>query len=65
MIHTLGDDVGEHTDLWKDQTFTYSSIGIAANIDILSLNGLDVRHIELDQYPEKHAFIISQKKRDV
>ena len=63
MIHTLGDDVGEHTDLWKEQTFTYSSIGIAANIDILNLNDLDVRHIELDQYPEKHAFIISQKKR--
>lgn len=65
MIHTLGDDVGEHTDVWKEQRFYYSSIGIAANIDILSRNGLDVRHIELDQYPEKHAFIISQKRREI
>ena len=61
MIHTFGDDIGQHTDVWKDQTFAYSSIGIAANVDILSRNGLSVRHLELDQYPEKHAFIISQK----
>ena len=61
MIHTFGDDIGQHTDVWKDQTFAYSSIGIAANVDILSRNGLSLRHLELDQYPEKHAFIISQK----
>ena len=61
MIYSLGDDVGEHTDVWKNQTFPYSSLGIAANVDILNRNSLSVRHIELDQYPEKHAYIVSQK----
>ena len=65
MLHSFGDDIGEHTDVWKGQTFAYSSIGIAANIDILNRSDLYVRHLELDQYPEKHAFIISQKLTDM
>ena len=60
MIHTLGDDVGAHTDDWRGQTFPYSSIGIAANLRILEQCGLSVRHVELDQFPERHAFIISK-----
>lgn len=61
MIHSLGDDNGEHKDEWRGQIFHYSSIGIAANLEILGQCGLSVRHVELDQYPEKHAYIISQK----
>lgn len=61
MIHTFGDAVGEHTDNWHGQKFYYSSIGIAQNIELLSQNQLSLTHLELDQFPEKHAYIISRK----
>lgn len=61
MIHSFGNDVGEHTDIWKEQEFYYSSIGITANIDILHKHALSLLHLELDQFPEKHAYIISKK----
>lgn len=61
MIHTFGDDVGEHTDNWQGQEFYYSSIGISQNIELLSQNQLSLLHLELDQFPEKHAYIISRK----
>lgn len=61
MIHTFGDDVGEHKDNWHGQEFYYSSIGISQNIELLSQNQLSLLHLELDQFPEKHAYIISRK----
>lgn len=61
MIHTFGDDVGEHTDNWRGQEFYYSSIGISQNIELLTQNQLSLLHLELDQFPEKHAYIISRK----
>ena len=61
MIHSFGDAVGAHIDEWHGQTFHYSSVGVTRNIDILRRHGLSLRHLELDQFPEKHAYIISQK----
>jgi ubiquinone/menaquinone biosynthesis C-methylase UbiE len=61
MIHTFGDDVGEHTDTWRGQEFRYSSIGISQNIELLHENGLSVLHLELDQFPEKHVYAISRR----
>jgi len=60
MIH-FGDAIGEHTDTWREQEFHYSSIGIAQNIEILHQNGLSLRHLEIDQFPEKHVYAISQR----
>ena len=61
MIHSFGNDVGEHTDNWRGQEFSYSSIGISQNIEILRDNGLSMLHLEIDQFPEKHVYAISVK----
>jgi len=61
MVHSFGDDVGEHTDNWHDQEFRYSSIGITQNIELLHENGLSILHLELDQFPENHVYTISRK----
>ncbi|PHR61964.1 MAG: SAM-dependent methyltransferase [Robiginitomaculum sp.] len=62
LIHTFGDADGEHTDHWHNQKFTYSSIGISKNNQLLHENGLTPLHLELDQFPENHVFAISKKK---
>jgi predicted TPR repeat methyltransferase len=61
MIHTFGEGVGDHTDNWRGQEFSYSSIGITQNIELLHENGLSVLQLELDQFPEKHVYVISRK----
>lgn len=61
VIYTLGDAVGEHESDWHDEKFPYSSIGIGENLRVLMDRGLHIRHVELDQYPQKHAYIIARK----
>lgn len=61
LIYTLGDAVGEHESDWHDDKFPYSSIGIGENLRVLMDCGLHIRHVELDQYPQKHAYIIARK----
>ncbi len=61
MIHTFGDDIGEHTDQWRGQVFYYSSIGVQKNIEILHDKGLSILHLGRDQYPERHIYMISQR----
>lgn len=60
IIYTFGNDEGEHTDTWKDDLFHYSSIGINNNLELLIHHGLKVLHLELDQFPEKHAFVVAK-----
>ncbi len=61
LIYTLGDAVGEHESDWHDDKFPYSSIGIGENLRVLMDCGLHIRHVELDQYPQKHAYIIARR----
>lgn len=61
LMYTFGNDIGEHTDSWHDDTFYYSSIGINENLNILIENGLSILHMELDQYPQKHVYVIATK----
>lgn len=61
LIYTFGNAQGEHTDQWLNDTFYYSSIGINENIQLLINNGLSPLHIELDQYPQKHVYVIATK----
>ncbi|MEO5976924.1 MAG: class I SAM-dependent methyltransferase [Chryseolinea sp.] len=63
LIYTFGDDYGEHESDWHDDKFYYSTIGIDANLKIIMNHGCECRHLELDQYPQKHVCIIVQKKR--
>lgn len=61
FFYTLGDAVGEHYSDWHDEKFYYSSLGITENLKILSESNCECKHLELDQFPEKHVFIIAQK----
>ena len=61
LIYTFGDAVGEHEDTWHGDTFYYSSIGVSGNLALLALHGLTCRHLELDQWPEKHVYVIAVK----
>ena len=61
LIYTFGNAEGEHTDQWHNDTFYYSSIGINENLQLLINNGLSILHLELDQYPEKHVYVIATK----
>ncbi|ALS98245.1 class I SAM-dependent DNA methyltransferase [Lacimicrobium alkaliphilum] len=59
LMYTFGNDEGDHTDRWHNDTFYYSSVGINENMQLLMQNGLSVVHLELDQYPEKHVYAIA------
>jgi len=61
LIYTFGDDIGQHTSNWKNDTFNYSSIGVNENLKILLKNKFILRHLESDQFPEKHMYIIAMK----
>lgn len=63
LIHTFGDAIGAHTDTWHDDEFYYSSIGVNENLDTVASSNCICRHLELDQFPEKHVFMISQRER--
>ena len=60
LIYTFGNDEGEHTDTWKGDLFHYSSLGTNNNLELLIDHGLKVLHLELDQFPEQHAFVIAK-----
>jgi hypothetical protein len=39
----------------------YSALGIPNVLEILSEAGCICRHLEYDQYPEQHLYVIAQK----
>lgn len=61
LIYTLGNATGEHTTTWHNDEFYYSSIGINENLLSLINHQLLILHLELDQFPEKHVYVIAQK----
>lgn len=52
---------GEISGTFQGQTFDYSTLGVDAFLEILSQQHCTCRHLEYDQYPEKHVYIIAQK----
>lgn len=61
LIYTFGDTCGEHEDQWHGDNFHYSSIGIRANLALLASHGVTCKHLELDQWPQSHVYIIGAK----
>ena len=61
LIYTFGDAIGEHDDTWHGDRFHYSSIGIDGNLGVLVSNGVTCKHLELDQWPENHVYLIGVK----
>ncbi|MER2995936.1 class I SAM-dependent methyltransferase [Pontibacter populi] len=62
LIYTFGDASGEHLSNWHNDQFYYSTIGIDGNLKAIMENNCQCRHLELDQFPETHTYIIVQKK---
>ncbi|GAB5481471.1 MAG: hypothetical protein Pars92KO_12280 [Parasphingorhabdus sp.] len=62
LIYTFGDGSGGGESEWCNDTFYYSTIGITENIRVLLDNGLSLMHMELDQYPETHVYVIAVKQ---
>ena len=57
---------GGHTNseisgAFQGQDFEYSTLGVDAFLKILTKNHCTCRHLEYDQYPENHVYIIAQK----
>jgi SAM-dependent methyltransferase len=62
LIYTFGDaERGGHESDWHDDKFYYSTIGISGNVKVIMQNGCECRHLELDQYPLNHAYVIAKK----
>jgi SAM-dependent methyltransferase len=61
LVYSFGNAIGEHADQWRGDTFHYSSVGINENVRLIVENGLTVLHLELDQYPEEHVYVIAKK----
>lgn len=62
LSYSFGNAIGDHMDQWHGDEFYYSSVGIRDNVTILRDVGLSVRHMELDQFPQNHVFLIAVKE---
>ena len=64
FIFTTGgvDEPSEHTDSYMGQKLFYGVLGIPDLLELLQECGLILRHFEYDEYPEKHLYLIAQKK---
>lgn len=63
FIFTMGglDHPAEHTDSSMGPALSYATLGIPDTLEVLSQNGCVCRHLEYDQPPEPHLFVIAQK----
>lgn len=63
LIFTCGGEhhPGEISGSFQGQCFEYSTLGINAFLTILIEQQCTCRHLEYDQYPEKHVYLVAQK----
>lgn len=63
LIFSFGglDKEGEHTDDFMGPQVYYSTLGTNGFLALLSSLGCSCRHLEYDQQPELHAYLIVQK----
>ncbi|MBE0404614.1 class I SAM-dependent methyltransferase [Halomonas citrativorans] len=63
LIFSFGgtDKPGEHTDSFMGPKVYYSSLGTNGFLSLLIELGTVCRHMEYDQHPELHAYLIAQK----
>jgi len=57
-----GGEAGEIRGSFEGQDFGYSTLGVEAFVRILEDARCFCRHVEYDQFPEKHVVIIAEKK---
>ncbi|MFZ4680990.1 MAG: class I SAM-dependent methyltransferase [Terrimicrobiaceae bacterium] len=57
-----GGEAEEITGSFEGQTFGYSTLGVDEFLRLLMLFGCSCLHVEYDQYPENHVYIIARKR---
>lgn len=57
------DEAGEHTNQVMGPEVYYSSLGVNGFVEAVIAAGGVLRHLEYDQYPENHGFMVVQKTR--
>lgn len=57
-----GGEAGEITGAFWQQDFGYSTLGVERFVQLLHECGCFIRHVEYDQHPENHVYVIAQKK---
>jgi predicted TPR repeat methyltransferase len=64
-IFTTGglDTPSEKVDSAMGPQMYYSALGIPRMLQVLSDSGCICRHLEYDQYPESHLYVVAQKSR--
>lgn len=55
------DSEGEHCNTAMGPEICYSSLGTNGFVSYLIANGCKIRHLEFDQYPELHSYLIVEK----
>jgi hypothetical protein len=55
------DAPAEKVDSAMGPQMYYSALGIPKTLEVLSEEGCICRHLEYDQYPEQHLYVIAQK----
>ncbi|CAN0546403.1 unnamed protein product [Ectocarpus sp. 12 AP-2014] len=55
------DEPGEHTDNFMGPEVSYSSLGTNGFLSLLMRLGTVCKHLEYDQHPELHTYLIVQK----
>jgi hypothetical protein len=63
LMFTCGGGSGqsEVSGSFQGQNFDYSTLGVDAFLGILSENHCTCVHLEYDQHPENHVYMIAQK----
>jgi SAM-dependent methyltransferase len=56
-----GSEPGEITGTMQGEEFGYSTLGVSEFLRILRQAGCACMHVEYDQYPENHVYIIGKK----
>ena len=62
LIFSFGgtDEAGEHTDDAMGPEVYYASLGTKGFLSLLLSAGCVIRHLEYDQHPELHAYIVAE-----
>ena len=63
MIFSFGgvNEPGDHTDDTMGPMMYYSSLGTNGFIQVFLDNGCTIKHLEFDQHPELHTYIVAQR----
>ena len=63
FIFTFGglEEPSSMTNKDMDVPMYYSTLGVSETLHVLREAGAICRHLEFDQYPEPHVYVIAQK----